>query len=119
MAITFEEKSNLGKNIAILIVLVAVFFVIIFFGWRFLRENQAPASGTMPPVSGVNIQALQDPRLADLETFPKIAPAEFETGSRNPFVETPAVESASEPAVPEPESEPESESGENTNIIDF
>ena len=101
MAITFEEKSNLGKNIAILLVLTAIFFAIIFFAWRFLKESQTSAPNIAPPPASINIETLQDPRLADMEIFPKIVPLESEVARLNPFVEAPPVDDESESAPAE------------------
>ncbi len=92
MAITFKEKSNLGKNAAILAVFVAIFCAIIFFAWRFLQESRATVPDIMAPMMvSVDVQALQDPRLAEMDTFPKIAPLELESPRQNPFAEAPAA----------------------------
>ncbi len=89
MAITFKEKSNLGKNAAVLVVFIAIFCAIIFFGWRFLQEGRMTVSGGAIPMVSVDIQALQDPRLAEMDTFPKVAPLELESPRQNPFAEAP------------------------------
>ena len=87
MAITFQEKSNLGKRIAVSLVLFLIFAAIIFFGWRFVKQ-----SSTVPPALSVsaptlNIEVLRDPRLAEMEMFPLISPPEEEITRENPFVE--------------------------------
>jgi len=88
MAITFQEKSNLGKKIAVLLALFLIFAAVIFFGWRFIEQSFTAPPALPAPVPTLNVETLQDPRLADLEMFPRISPPEEEITRENPFVES-------------------------------
>ncbi len=91
MAITFQEKSNSGKKIAVLLVLLLVFAAIVFFGWRFIEQSFTAPPALPASMPTLNIEVLQDPRLADLEMFPRISPPEEEIVRENPFVESSAA----------------------------
>ncbi len=93
MAITFQEKSNLGKNAAIVIVLVASFFAVIFLIGYFLRENILPASEMSTAPQNIDMEMLQDPRLAEMDFFPEITVIENNEPRLNPFVEYSATSS--------------------------
>ena len=94
MAITFQEKSNLGKKIAVLLVLFLAFVAIVFFGWRFIEQSSPVPSALPASVPALNIEALQDPRLAEMEMFPRISPPEEEIARGNPFAEVSATTTA-------------------------
>lgn len=87
MAITFQEKSNLGKRIAVSLVLFAALGAVVFFGWNFIKENSAALPALPVPAPALNVEVLQDPRLVKMEMFPRISPPEEGITRGNPFVE--------------------------------
>lgn len=87
MAIIFEEKSNLGKNIVILIFVIALLAAGGFWLWNFLQTNEVEISDAPAMPAGINLEVLQDPNLASLEVFPEITPMKIDFTNRNPFVE--------------------------------
>jgi hypothetical protein len=91
MAITFVEKSNFGKNIATLSLIVAAVAAAGFLGWNFLRDSLAVPPVAVVENAGINKKILEDPVLATLEIFPQIPAPEIETPSQNPFVEQSAI----------------------------
>ena len=94
MAITFQEKSNLGKRIAVLLVLSAALGAVVFFGWNFTKGNSAALPAFPVPAPALNVEVLQDPRLAEMEMFPRISPPEEEIARGNPFAEVSATTTA-------------------------
>jgi hypothetical protein len=94
MAITFQEKSNLGKKIAVLLALFLIFAAVIFFGWRFIEQSFTAPPALPAPAPALNVEVLQDPRLAEMEMFPRISPPEEEITRENPFAEVPATTTA-------------------------
>jgi len=104
MAITFEEKSNIGRNITVLVILVLLLAGVIFFVWRLLQSAQVDIS--VEPVNNVQIdkKVLSDPRIASLELFPEIPPATVGDVRQNPFVRYVAPsENKTKPASPSPD----------------
>jgi len=86
MAITFEEKSNIGKNITVLAILVLLLAGTGFLAWKLLQSTQVETVAA--PVNNVQIdkKVLSDPRIASLELFPEIPPATVGDVRQNPFV---------------------------------
>jgi hypothetical protein len=86
MAITFEEKSNVGKNISEILIIVALIAGIGFFGWKLFQGAQVVA----PDMSVVNVKidekVLDDPRISSLDLFPEIPTATVGAVRENPFV---------------------------------
>lgn len=91
MAITFQEKSNLGKNILILLALIALFSAVVFFAWYFLQENVPPSSILSPASTGIDVGILQDSYLAEMDFFPEIKMIEADGLRQNPFVENAVI----------------------------
>jgi len=87
MAITFEEKSELGKNIAIVFVLVAVSSGAGFLGWKLSQGVPVEEVVIAPNSVRINKQVLEDSRLTALEMFPSLPPAMVGEVRENPFAE--------------------------------
>mgnify|MGYP000848311145 CR=1 FL=1 len=94
MAITFQEKSNLGERAVVLLVLLAMLGAAVFFGWNFIKENSAPLPALPAAAPAINVEVLQDPRLAEMEMFPRISLPEEEITRENPFAEFSATTTA-------------------------
>jgi hypothetical protein len=86
MAITFEEKSNIGKNITVLVILGVLLAGAGFFAWKLSRATQVET--VVVSVNDVQIdkKILSDPRIASLELFPEIPPATAGDVRQNPFI---------------------------------
>lgn len=78
----------MGKKIVVLLALFLIFAAIVFFGWRFVKQSFTAPPALPAPAPALNIEALQDPRLEDLEMFPRVLPPEEEITRENPFVES-------------------------------
>lgn len=87
MAITFEEKSELGKNIAIVVVLVAISSGAGFLGWKLSQDVPVETVTTAPTIIRIDKTILEDARLASLEKFPVLPPAMVGAVRENPFAE--------------------------------
>lgn len=98
MAIIFEEKSNLGKNIAISLVILALLGAAIFWLLNLMQTNQPEIPDTPIMPAEIDVQVLQSSDLASLEIFPEITPAEIDFTNRNPFVEYVPAENEEESA---------------------
>ncbi len=86
MAITFEQKSNFGKNMLILVVLISALAGGVFYVWNALRRDNAQVDLTPPLLShGIDTEIFQNPSLAELEIFPEIPLADPEPPRQNPF----------------------------------
>jgi hypothetical protein len=92
MAITFEEKSYVGRNISILLAIAAVVVAAAYFIWGFLRQNLVVVPEIPTKTIGINLDILEDPALVALDMFPEITPAANEAPTQNPFVDLPPVE---------------------------
>jgi hypothetical protein len=86
MAITFEEKSNVGKDISEILIIVALIAGVGFFGWKLFQGAQV----TAPDLSAVNVKidekVLSDPRIPSLDLFPEIPTVTVGAVRENPFV---------------------------------
>ncbi|UMX48112.1 MAG: hypothetical protein L7H18_01035 [Candidatus Nealsonbacteria bacterium DGGOD1a] len=95
MAITFEEKNNNVRNIAIVAVIAVFLIVAGIFAWKSIQEP--PVVNLIPAESAIQIRTeiLDDPRLAALELFPEIPPAAAPAVRDNPFVKNKAQSATS------------------------
>ena len=78
----------------VLLVLLAMLGAAVFFGWNFIKENSAPLPALPAAAPAINVEVLQDPRLAEMEMFPRISPPEEEIARGNPFAEVSATTTA-------------------------
>lgn len=94
MAITFEEKNNVGKNISEILVILALIAGVGFFGWKLFQGSQV----TPPDLSAANVQidekVLNDPRISSLDLFPEIPTVTVGAVRANPFVKEDQEETA-------------------------
>jgi hypothetical protein len=87
MAITFEEKSDIGPKVAAVCVIVALLGAAVFFGVK-LFQNEPTESFAIPTASvKLDTEVLKDPRIASLELFPEVPPAAISLVRENPFVD--------------------------------
>ncbi|MFZ3073851.1 MAG: hypothetical protein WA093_01830 [Minisyncoccales bacterium] len=95
MAITFEEKNNTVRNIAIVAAIAVFLLAAGFFAWKAIQEppivNLVPAENMIQ----IRTETLDDPRLTALELFPEIPPAVAPAVRDNPFVKNKAQSATS------------------------
>jgi len=99
MAITFEEKSNIGKNIVIAFTLVLLLAVAGFMAWKLSQSSQVETA--VVPMNNVQInkKVLSDSRISSLELFPEIPAATIGEVRQNPFIKEVPVPKTETPAV--------------------
>lgn len=96
MAITFEEKSYVGRNILVLLAIAAATAGIGYWGWIFLQQVLVVAPPMAVSPAGIDMKILEDPAVAAFDLYPEIGAAENEFTSQNPFVKMSAAENAAD-----------------------
>lgn len=88
MAITFlQQKKRQKRFILIFTGVILITLVVIWQGFFTKKEEALPIKILMPPkIIQINLKALEDPKLQELQSFLEVTPLQEAIGRANPFI---------------------------------